>query len=163
MPIIAEDLGVITPDVDALRHEFGLPGMRILHFAFGDDGHSDNTNAYLPHNFATNTVVYTGTHDNDTTQGWWAGASPVLRQRVLDYLGSTQEEAIHWQLIRAACASVADTAIYPLQDVLGLGSAHRMNLPGQGEGYWEWRFTWDQVLPAHAGQLAQFCALYRRE
>ena len=82
---------------------------------------------------------------------------------MLDYLGSTQDEAIHWQLIRAACASVADTAIYPLQDVLGLGSAHRMNLPGQGEGYWKWRFTWDQVLPAHAGQLARFCALYRRE
>jgi 4-alpha-glucanotransferase len=163
LPIIAEDLGVITPDVDALRHEFGLPGMRILQFAFGDDGHRDNTNAYLPHNFATNTVVYTGTHDNDTTQGWWASASPALRQYVLDYLGSTQEEAIGWQLIRAACASVADTAIYPLQDVLGLGSAHRMNQPGQGEGFWEWRFTWDQVEPGQADRLARFCALYRRE
>jgi 4-alpha-glucanotransferase len=163
LPIIAEDLGVITPDVDALRQEFGLPGMRILQFAFGDDGQGDNTNPYLPHNFATNTVVYTGTHDNDTTQGWWASASPALRLYVLDYLGSPQDEDIHWQFIRAACASVADTAIYPLQDVLGLGSTHRMNRPGQGEGFWEWRFTWDQVEPGHADRLARFCALYRRE
>ena len=88
LPIIAEDLGVITPDVDALRHEFGLPGMRILQFAFGEDGANDNTNAYLPHNYDSNTVVYTGTHDNNTTQGWWAEASPALRQQVLDYLGT---------------------------------------------------------------------------
>ena len=163
LPIIAEDLGVITPDVDALRNEFGLPGMRILQFAFGEDGHSDNTNAYQPHNFATNTAVYTGTHDNNTTQGWWASASPALRRYVLDYLGSTHDGEIHWQLIRAACASVAHTAIYPLQDVLGLGNANRMNLPGHGEGFWEWRFTWDQVEPAHADRLAGFCTLYRRE
>ena len=163
LPIIAEDLGVITPDVDALRHEFSLPGMRILQFAFSEDGTGDNTNAYLPHNFAANTAVYTGTHDNNTTQGWWAGAPAALRQQVLDYLGSPQDHDIHWQLIRAACASVADTAIYPLQDVLGLGSAHRMNLPGQGEGHWEWRFTWDQVQPVHAGRLARFCTLYRRD
>ena len=161
LPIIAEDLGVITPDVDALRHEFGLPGMRILQFAFGEDG--DNTNAYLPHNYDSNTVVYTGTHDNNTTQGWWAEASPALRQRVLDYLGSSDGHDIHWQLIRAACASVADTAIHPLQDVLGLGAEHRMNLPGQSEGHWEWRFGWDQVQPAHAERLARFGALYRRE
>jgi 4-alpha-glucanotransferase len=165
LPIIAEDLGVITPDVDALRREFGLPGMRILQFAFGDGGAYDNTNAYLPHNFASNTVVYTGTHDNNTTQGWWAEASPELRQNVLDYLGTDDREGhdIHWHLIRAACSSVADTAIYPLQDVLGLRGEHRMNLPGKGEGYWEWRFTWSQVKPLHAARLAQFCSLYRRE
>ncbi|MBH2019746.1 4-alpha-glucanotransferase [Polaromonas sp.] len=163
LPIIAEDLGVITPDVDALRHEFSLPGMRILQFAFGEDAAFDNTNAYLPHNFDSNTVVYTGTHDNNTTQGWWAEASPALRQQVLDYLGTGDGQDIHWQLIRAACASVADTAIHPLQDVLGLGAEHRMNLPGQGEGYWEWRFTWGQVQPVHAGLLARFGELYRRE
>jgi 4-alpha-glucanotransferase len=160
LPIIAEDLGVITPDVDALRHEFGLPGMRILQFAFGEDG--DNTNAYLPHNYEHNTVVYTGTHDNNTTQGWWADAAPALRLQVLDYLGSADDDEIHWQLVRAACASVADTAIYPLQDVLGLGGEHRMNLPGQGEGHWEWRFSWSQVQPLHAERLARLGRLYRR-
>jgi 4-alpha-glucanotransferase len=162
LPIIAEDLGVITPDVDALRHEFGLPGMRVLQFAFGEGGGGDNANAYLPHNFDHNTVVYTGTHDNNTTQGWWAVASPALRLQVLDYLGSADDEEIHWQLIRAACASVADTAIYPLQDVLGLGSEQRMNLPGQGEGHWEWRFSWSQVRPLHAERLARLGELYRR-
>jgi 4-alpha-glucanotransferase len=161
LPIIAEDLGVITPDVDALRHEFSLPGMRILQFAFGEDG--DNANAYLPHNFDSNTVVYTGTHDNNTTQGWWLEASPALRQQVLDYLGAGDGHDIHWQLIRAASASVADTAIHPLQDVLGLDAEHRMNQPGQGEGHWEWRFGWNQVQPEHAEQLARFGALYRRE
>ena len=161
LPIIAEDLGQITPDVDALRHAFSLPGMRSLQFAFGEDG--DNTNAYLPHNYERNTVVYTGTHDNNTTQGWWLEASPALRQRVLDYLGTDDGHDIHWQLIRAACASVADTAIHPLQDVLGLGAEHRMNLPGQGEGHWEWRFTWEQVQPVHAERLAHFGSLYRRE
>ncbi len=160
LPIIAEDLGVITPDVDALRHEFRLPGMRILQFAFDEAG--DNTNAYLPHNYDRNTVVYTGTHDNNTTQGWWAEASPALRRQVLDYLGTGDGHDIHWQLIRAACASVADTAIHPLQDVLGLGTEHRMNLPGQGEGHWEWRFTWGQVQPFHAERLARFGSLYRR-
>ncbi|MES2944164.1 MAG: 4-alpha-glucanotransferase [Pseudomonadota bacterium] len=160
LPIIAEDLGIITPDVDALRHEFSLPGMRILHFAFNEEG--DNSNAYLPHNFDTNTVVYTGTHDNNTTQGWWAEASLALRKQVLDYLGAENEHDMHWQLIRAACASVADTAIHPLQDVLGLGAEHRMNLPGQGEGHWEWRFSWAQVQPGHAERLAWFGSLYRR-
>jgi 4-alpha-glucanotransferase len=158
LPIIAEDLGVITPDVDALRQEFSLPGMRILQFAFGEDG----SNAYLPHNYETNTVVYTGTHDNNTAQGWWHETAPALRQQVLDYLGTGDGHDIHWQLIRAACASVAATAIYPLQDVLGLGGEHRMNLPGQGESHWEWRFTWSQVLPLHAAQLAVFGNLYRR-
>ena len=164
LPIIAEDLGIITPDVDTLRRAFGLPGMRILHFAFGEGALDDNANAYLPHNFEANTVVYTGTHDNNTTQGWWAQCSPAMRQHVLDYLGGTDPTGhdIHWQLIRTACASVANTAIHPMQDVLGLGSEQRMNLPGQGEGYWEWRFGWHQVAPLHAARLAEFCKLYRR-
>ena len=161
LPIIAEDLGVITPAVDALRRQFNLPGMRILHFAFG----SGNDNLYLPHNHEANTVVYTGTHDNNTTAGWWREASDVERQHVRDYLDLdvTDEAGIHWKLIRTACASVADTAIHPMQDVLGLGNESRMNLPGVGEGYWEWRFRWEQVTPSHAHLLTRLCQLYRRE
>jgi 4-alpha-glucanotransferase len=158
LPIIAEDLGVITPDVTALRRKFAFPGMRILHFAF--DGGSGN--AYLPHNHDVDSVVYTGTHDNDTTLGWWASLADAQRERVLDYLGSDGTE-IHWDLIRAACASVADTVVHPMQDVLGLTGEHRMNLPGRGQGYWEWRFAWQQVLPGHAQRLAHLTQLYRRD
>ena len=157
LPIVAEDLGLITPDVTALRKRFAFPGMRILHFAFGDD----HRNAYLPHHHEPDSVVYTGTHDNDTTLGWWAAASAHEREHALAYLGSDGRE-IHWDLIRAACASVADTAIIPLQDVLGLDGEHRMNLPGRGEGYWEWRFEWAQVQAEHASRLAALCALYGR-
>jgi 4-alpha-glucanotransferase len=158
LPIIAEDLGVITPDVTALRKKFAFPGMRILHFAF--DGGSGN--AYLPHNHDVDSVVYSGTHDNDTTLGWWASLGDAQREHVLDYLGSDGAE-IHWDLIRAACASVADTVVHPMQDVLGLAGEHRMNLPGRGEGYWEWRFAWQQVLPEHARRLAHLTQLYRRD
>ncbi|MES2876843.1 MAG: 4-alpha-glucanotransferase [Pseudomonadota bacterium] len=160
LPIIAEDLGIITLDVEALRQQFDLPGMRVLHFAFG----GANDNAYLPHNHDANTVVYTGTHDNNTTQGWWAQTSDLERQHVRDYLAlKTEDEAdIHWELIRASCASVADTVIHPMQDVLGLGPECRMNLPGVGEGYWEWRFSWSQVKPGHAQQLLKLCQLYGR-
>ena len=161
LPIIAEDLGLLTPAVTDLRRQFDLPGMRILHFAFG--GGSDNT--YLPHNYDANTVVYTGTHDNNTTQGWWHESSDAERQHVRDYfaLKPEGESTIHWVLIRAACASVADTAIHPLQDVLGLDGRSRMNLPGVGEGYWEWRFNWSQVKPENAQQLARLCKLYSRD
>jgi 4-alpha-glucanotransferase len=160
LPIIAEDLGLITPAVDVLRRQFELPGMRILHFAFG--GGSDN--AYLPHNYEANTVVYTGTHDNNTTLGWWQEASEAQRQHVRAYLDlkPDDEAAIHWKLITAACASVADTAIHPMQDVLGLDGASRMNLPGVGEGYWEWRFEWGQVTPEHGRKLKAYCELFGR-
>ena len=158
MPIIAEDLGLITPDVDALRRRFGLPGMRILQFAF-DAG---SGNHFLPHNHASDTVVYTGTHDNDTTLGWWEKATPHERQHASEYLATDGRE-IHWDLIRAACASVGDTAVHPMQDVLGLGGEHRMNYPGKSEGYWEWRFSWDQVLPGQAERLRRLCTLYRRD
>ncbi len=160
LPIIAEDLGLLTPEVTTLRRQFDLPGMRILHFAFG----GKNDNSYLPHNFDANTVVYTGTHDNNTSQGWWLEASDADRQHVRDYLGLTPQDEleIHWQLITAACASVADTAIHPMQDVLGLDGSSRMNLPGVGEGYWEWRFKWDQVKPVHGQRLVRLSALYRR-
>lgn len=163
LPIIAEDLGVITPDVEALRLAYELPGMRILQFAFGEGRADDNTNTFLPHNYEANTVVYTGTHDNNTTCGWWDEISPAMRQHVCSYLGLDDDgDEIHWELIRAACASVANTAIYPMQDVLGLGEAHRMNVPGQSEGNWEWRFTWAQVGPRPAERLKELCRLYRR-
>lgn len=155
--IIAEDLGVITPDVVALRQQFDFPGMRILQFAFG----SDNANAYLPHRHTPDSVVYTGTHDNDTTPGWWHQISETERQHVRDYLAIDGND-IGWQFIRAACASVADLAIHPLQDVLGLGSDARMNFPGKPSGYWEWRFDWPQLQPRQHTLLASFCELYGR-
>ena len=161
LPIIAEDLGIITPEVDALRRTLDLPGMRVLHFAFGD--HNDN--AYLPHNYEPHTVVYSGTHDNNTSQGWWADLSGEERKRTLDYLRLDLADApnIHWELIAAASASVADTAIHQMQDVLGLDGECRMNLPGVAQGYWEWRFSWTQVHPEHAERLARLSQLYRRE
>ena len=163
LPIIAEDLGVITPDVVALRKRFKFPGMRILQFAFG----AGSDNLYLPHNHEPDAAVYTGTHDNNTTQGWWHGASYAEQQHVLAYLGlDGQHDAaaqIHWHLIRAACASVADTAVHPMQDVLGLGHEQRMNFPGQGEGWWAWRFSWWQVVPEQAQRLAEMCRLYWRD
>lgn len=160
-PIIAEDLGVITPDVVALRKHFAFPGMRILQFAFD----SDSANLYLPHNHETDSVVYTGTHDNNTTRGWWESLTAAQRDRVRDYLGiaPAADADIHWTLMRCACASVADTAIHPMQDVLGLDAGSRMNYPGLGEGWWEWRFSWDQVLPVYAERLAHFARLYRRD
>ncbi len=157
LPIIAEDLGVITPEVDALRQRFDFPGMRVLQFAFG----GDNRNAYLPHNHERNSVVYAGTHDNNTAIGWWQEASEAERAHVRAYFGVDGHD-IAWDLMRAACASVADTAIHPMQDVLALDGRHRMNLPGVGDGYWEWRFSWEQVRPEHAERLRQLCSLYRR-
>ena len=155
--IIAEDLGILTPEVVALRQTIGLPGMRILQFAF--DGHSDNS--YLPHNFEPNTVVYTGTHDNDTSIGWWHSLDAHQQDYVRRYL-DTDGTAIHWALIRAASASVASISIAPMQDVLGLDTPCRMNQPGQGRGNWEWRFQWQQVEPWHAGRLADLARLHGR-
>ncbi|WP_319241001.1 4-alpha-glucanotransferase [uncultured Propionivibrio sp.] len=155
--IIAEDLGIITAPVNALRTAAGFPGMRILQFAF--DGKSDNL--YQPHNFAPNTVVYTGTHDNDTTVGWWQTLPAVQQDHVRRYLGISGE-MIQWDLIRAATASVAIAAIVPMQDVLGLDSEHRMNQPGQPDGFWEWRFAWRQVESWHAERLAELATLYGR-
>ncbi len=155
--IIAEDLGMITAEVRALREKLELPGMRILQFAF--DGHTDNL--YLPHNFEPNTVVYTGTHDNDTSCGWWQSLDADEQDYVRRYL-SVNGEAIHWDLIRAASASVARFAIFPMQDVLGLDSSKRMNQPGQAEGAWEWRFSWHQVHAWHADRLLAMTKLYGR-
>lgn len=156
--IIAEDLGIITREVVALRRTAGFPGMRILQFAF--DGKSDNL--YLPHNFEADTVAYTGTHDNDTSVGWWQSLTTSEQDYVRRYLGISGE-AIHWDLIHASSASVAAVSIVPMQDVLGLDSHHRMNQPGQPEGYWEWRFSWNQVESWHAERLAELARLHGRD
>jgi len=158
MPIIAEDLGLITADVDVLRKRFHFPGMRILQFAFGDDA----TNPYLPHRHEPDSVVYPGTHDNNTCVGWWAAAGEAERRYASAYLG-TDGQDIAWVMIRAACASVADTAICTMQDVLALPGNCRMNLPGEGEGWWEWRMRWSQVQPRHAERLAALCRLFDRD
>ena len=157
MPIIAEDLGVITPDVDALRKRFGFPGMRILQFAFAGDA----SDRFLPHNHEPDTVVYAGTHDNNTVVGWWAEASEKERHFVRGYL-ATDGHDIAWTMIRAACQSVADTAVHTMQDVLALPSECRMNFPGQACGWWRWRFQWQQLQPWHAHRLAELCRLYGR-
>jgi 4-alpha-glucanotransferase len=159
LPIIAEDLGVITPDVEALRTGFGFPGMRILQFAWGEGVAAERR--FQPHNHTADSVVYTGSHDNDTSLGWWASADASVRHHLRDYLAS-DGHAVHWDLMRTACASVADTAIHPLQDVMGLGREHRMNFPGIGEGNWSWRFTWDMMPADAAARLHRFCQLYDR-
>ena len=137
LPVIAEDLGVITPEVEALRDGFKLPGMKILQFAFG----SGDDNPYLPHNYQPNCVVYTGTHDNDTTQGWFRSLAEAERAVVLEYLKSDNPAEIHWDMIGLAFASAAEMAIIPLQDLLGLGAEARMNTPSKGQGNWAWRFA----------------------
>jgi len=157
LPIIAEDLGVITPDVIALLKKLDLPGMRVLQFAFG--GSTDN--AYLPHNFINNMVVYVGTHDNDTTIGWFTSASEHERSFVRKYLRTDAKE-INLDLIHAASGSVADMAIYTMQDVLALDSAHRMNVPGVADGNWGWRFTWEQVSENYSERLYEMTALHGR-
>ena len=145
LPFIAEDLGVITPDVYALRDQFQLPGMRILQFAF--DGHADNP--YLPHNYVPNTVVYTGTHDNNTTRGWFEALPEDQKQNVWNYLKrpAGKSDEVAWELVRLAWSSSAALAMAPLQDLLNLGAEARMNVPGSVEGNWRWRFT-DEMLSA---------------
>ncbi len=157
LPLVAEDLGVITPEVEALRNRFGLPGMKILQFAFGGDA----TNPYLPHNHEKRSVVYTGTHDNDTTLGWYRALGEGEKAHLLDYLGCPGEE-MPWPLIRATLASVACLAMLPMQDVLELGSEHRMNTPGTTEGNWRWRFQWEQVDADLSSRLSHISRLYGR-
>jgi 4-alpha-glucanotransferase len=154
LPIIAEDLGIITPAVEALRDRYNFPGMRILQFAFGNDAKAAD---YRPESFPPNCVVYTGTHDNDTTKGWFwsdAGENSTRTQAEIDeerktVLSYTQTDGsqIHWDMIALACKSKANTAVFPLQDLMGLGTEARMNVPGVMGGNWRWRFTWDQLSP----------------
>jgi 4-alpha-glucanotransferase len=157
LPIIAEDLGVITPEVEALRDGFGLPGMKILQFAFA----GATEDRFLPHTYDYNCVVYTGTHDNDTTVGWYRSATEKERDFVRRYLARDATD-IAWDLMRLAWASVADLAVAPLQDVLGLGTEARMNLPGRPHGNWAWRFRAGQVTPALTARLGELTALYAR-
>ena len=157
LPIVAEDLGVITPEVEALRREFGFPGMKILQFAFD----SGPTNPYLPHNYDSNCVVYSGTHDNATTRGWWESLNTRQRARVGAYLGKHHPE-IPWDLIRLAMASVAGLCIVPCQDLLGLGDAARFNRPGIGAGNWRWRLEPGQLTPELAGRLRGLAQIYSR-
>jgi 4-alpha-glucanotransferase len=149
LPFFAEDLGYITPEVHALRERLQIPGMAVLQFGFGDEG----AHMYLPHR-AAGKVIYTGTHDNDTTAGWFqSGASDHERRNAECYLGRC-EDGIHWAFIRAALNSVADLALIPLQDVLGLGSEARMNTPSLDGGNWKWRFTPGRLTPELTAKLA---------
>ena len=157
LPIVAEDLGTITPDVIALRDAVGLPGMSVLQFAFGDGPH----NVYLPHNLHRNVVVYPGTHDNDTCAGWWAKLDERTREDVSFYLGSSGER-IDVDLVRAALASVADTAVIAMQDVLGLPTEARMNDPSKASGQWGWRLQWSDVTDDASARLARMVARYGR-
>ncbi|MBV9959524.1 MAG: 4-alpha-glucanotransferase [Acidobacteria bacterium] len=164
LPLIAEDLGVITPDVEALRDDFGFQGMRILQFAFG----SDTQNPHLPHRYVNNAVVYTGTHDNDTTRAWFKELTKNkedyaqrTRDYCLRYLGTKGRE-IHWDMIRAALSSVADTAITPLQDILGLGAEARMNLPSTKGDNWNWRFREGLLTAQLSERLRELTETYGR-
>jgi 4-alpha-glucanotransferase len=157
LPIIAEDLGVITPEVEALRDGLGFPGMRVLQFAFV----ADTASNFLPHNYVRNTVAYAGTHDNDTTAGWFEKLDPEPRKQVLEYTGTAGHE-IHWDLIRLLMMSVADTIVATLQDVMGLGSEARMNYPGRAGGNWDWRFTPDMLTDDTKARLKQMTVTYGR-
>ena len=157
MNIIAEDLGVITPEVEKLRDDFGLPGMKILQFAFGSD--SENTN--LPHNYNSNFVAYTGTHDNDTTLGWFNSIEKKELKGLRRYIKGTGKEMVR-QMIEYVWASAAMTAIIPMQDVLGLDTDARMNTPGTASGNWDWRFSWPQIRSNHPIFLKEITKRYNR-
>ncbi|KKI99836.1 4-alpha-glucanotransferase [Prochlorothrix hollandica] len=159
LPIIAEDLGIITPEVDALRDTFDFPGMKILQFSFD----SGVENPYLPFNFAhANCVVYTGTHDNNTTVGWFSDRSLPEQWQVAQYLGHRSFHGIHWDLITLALGSVANQAITPLQDVLGLGTEARMNFPSQAAGNWNWRYRAEHLTPKLSDRLGQLTIAFGR-
>jgi 4-alpha-glucanotransferase len=169
LPIVAENLGVITPEVEALRERFGFPGMAILQFAFGKDPQAPD---FKPHNYPRHLAAYTGTHDNDTAVGWWTSAAGAGSIRTsadvaeeLDYARrylNTDGREINWVMIRTLLASVADTVLFPLQDVLGVGSEGRMNLPGTSSGNWRWRFRREDLTSATSARLKQLVETYER-
>jgi 4-alpha-glucanotransferase len=168
LPIVAENLGVITPEVEAIRHQFGFPGMAILQFAFGKD---DQARSFRPHNYVRNLVAYTGTHDNDTVAGWWCGQGGASTRTAEDvaeekagaraYLHTDGRE-MNWTLIRTLMGSVADTVLFPVQDVLGLGSEARMNTPAVGAGNWRWRMKPGALTEAHASKLSELVTVFER-
>ncbi len=149
LPFVAEDLGVITPEVDALRTAFAFPGMRILQFGFGNRG----AHSYLPHRFEPNAVVYTGTHDNDTTLGWWQNGSTEEERKAVGIYLRPAEDGPVWAMIRAASTSVADLCLFPVQDVLGIGTEGRMNVPSAATGNWSWRFEQSMLTAEVAEKL----------
>jgi 4-alpha-glucanotransferase len=170
LPVIAEDLGIITQAVRDFRDELGLPGMRVIQFAFGKEKECRH---FLPENYTPNSVAYTGTHDNDTTVGWFnskAGRDSVRsekeisaeREKALAY-SKTGGDEIHWDFIESLLASDAGATLFPLQDVLGLGSEARMNVPGRGSGNWQWRFRWEDLRPDAIARLAEMTKRYGRD
>ena len=170
LPIVAENLGVITPAVEKMRHDFNLPGMSLLQFAFGNDPQGPS---FRPHNYGRDLVAYTGGHDNDTTVGWWsssAGSGSTRTEEDLRkehayaraYLNFDDDSEIHWIMIRSVMASVADVAIVPLQDVLGLGSEARMYLPGTVSGNWKWRYRPGALRSELSARLRELVTLYDR-
>ncbi len=161
LPFVAEDLGLITKEVDELREHYGMPGMRILQFGFSDRG----SHLYLPHRFVPNTVAYTGTHDNNTTLGWWLDdCTEAERGNVQTYLQTIEHTGdIVWAMIRAAARSVADICIFPLQDILHLGSEARMNTPAAGAGNWTWRYKPDALHPDFAVKMAKLMEMTDRD
>jgi 4-alpha-glucanotransferase len=169
LPLVAENLGVITPEVEALRERFGFPGMAVLQFAFGKDPQAES---FRPHRYVRNLVAYTGTHDNDTAQGWWSSAPGAGSTRTAQDIAeerayacaylATDGREMHWALLRAVYASVAGTAIAPLQDLLGLGSEARMNTPATASGNWRWRAREGDLSPALAARVRAMAELYGR-
>jgi len=157
MPLIAEDLGIITTEVDALRDDFGLPGMKVLQFAFT----TDETNKNLPHNYTVDFIVYTGTHDNNTTLGWLQALKGEEKTLVGKYIGSFDLDGLN-KLMEMAMASVAKTAIIPMQDILELDGKSRMNTPGVANGNWGWRFQWSQLKLKQRRKLKELTVLYNR-
>ncbi len=157
MPFIAEDLGEITADVEKLRDDWCLPGMKVLQFAFGEGPE----NKFLPHHYPANTVVYTGTHDNDTTRGWFESLPAKQADFACRYAACAPDQIVP-ALIRLAVSSVANLAVIPMQDVLNLGSEARMNVPGRAAGNWRWRATKDQVQSSRLDNLAESAATYGR-
>jgi 4-alpha-glucanotransferase len=169
LPIVAENLGVITPEVERLRHEFGFPGMSLLQFAFGNDPQGPS---FRPHNYTRELAAYTGGHDNDTTVGWWTSTGVGESTRTAEDIRKERDftraylrfenEPVHWVFIRTVMASVASIAVIPLQDVLGLGTEARMNLPGTVSGNWKWRCPADALTPEISSKLRQLARLYQR-
>lgn len=158
LPIIAEDLGIITPEVEALRERFGFPGMRVLQFGF----EALDESTFLPHQFHnTNCVCYTGTHDNNTTKGWYANASEYSKDKVRCYM-NTDANLVHWDFIRTCLGTIATYAIFPMQDVLGIGEEGRMNTPGVSENNWTWRYKKEALTDDLAAALAKITSIYGR-
>ena len=157
LPFIAEDLGAMTPEVEHLRDSFGIPGMKILQYAFG----GDPGDAYLPHNYPRNCVAYTGTHDNETAAGWYRSVAKNQRAFCRKYLRSNGRE-IYWDMIGGIWASVADIAIVPMQDILGVGNEARMNTPGSGPGNWQWRLKNGETSHVVTEKLRDLTETYGR-